>query len=78
MINLNIVSYFFKKCSYMIALPDDQLLTIGQPTDNVYFILEGEVEGINLTKTKYIKLTSGHFFGGYIPLFHTMYDYKAT
>jgi hypothetical protein len=43
-LNESIASYFFKKSKYLVAVTDDIILNAGQETQEVYLILDGEVE----------------------------------
>jgi len=74
----NVIRFFFKKCDYLILLPDDQIITQGEENDKIYLVLEGEMEAVNPDIEKYITLYAGEYFGGIIPRVKQLYDIRAV
>jgi len=62
----------------MIVITEDVILSSGQQTNNVYFILDGEVEGYDSILDKTRRFLPGDYFGGYIPVIIQIYEFKAT
>lgn len=77
-INTSIVRYFFKRCQYLIAMTDDIIINEGQETEDVYFILDGEIVGFDHEADTMKRLKVGGYFGGYIPAMVQFYEFKAT
>lgn len=75
--NENVMSYFFKVCSYMVVVSGDVILNIGEETDKIYLLLHGGIEGVNFETKKYIRLMPGDYFGALIPMVKIGLQYKA-
>mmetsp|Transcript_15409 Transcript_15409/g.13141 ORF Transcript_15409/g.13141 Transcript_15409/m.13141 type:complete len:188 (-) Transcript_15409:930-1493(-) len=59
-------------------MPDDIVVASGQQVNDIYFILDGEFDVIDLTTSVMPRLQSGSYFGGIIPNITQLHDVKCT
>ncbi len=77
-LNEPVLRSFIKKMEIKIFMPNDNILVAGQEANDLYLVLDGEIEVINFIDHNLPQLMPGQYCGGIIQNVPQLYNIRPT